>query len=54
MKKGTNIPAEELERIMAQADISGDGTLDYEVRVCVGGERWGVVFNIPNLATIVG
>ncbi|PNW87243.1 hypothetical protein CHLRE_02g114750v5 [Chlamydomonas reinhardtii] len=30
MKKGTNIPAEELERIMAQADISGDGTLDYE------------------------
>ncbi|KAG2489663.1 hypothetical protein HYH03_011775 [Edaphochlamys debaryana] len=29
-KKGTKIPQEELERIMAQADISGDGTLDYE------------------------
>ncbi|GLI62801.1 hypothetical protein VaNZ11_005550 [Volvox africanus] len=29
-RKGTLIPAEELERIMAQADISGDGVLDYE------------------------
>ncbi|GLC45677.1 hypothetical protein PLESTB_001317600 [Pleodorina starrii] len=29
-RKGTRIPPEELERIMTRADISGDGTLDYE------------------------
>lgn len=30
VKKGSNIPAEELEAIMANADIDGDGRIDYQ------------------------
>ena len=32
VKKGSNIPVEELEAIMANADIDGDGKIDYEAR----------------------
>ncbi len=31
-KKGSAIPEEEVARLMMEADINGDGTIDYEVR----------------------
>lgn len=38
-RKGNNLPEEEVQQLVQDADIDGDGTIDYHVRACrpIGG-----------------
>ncbi len=38
-KKGNSLPEDEVQRLVKDADIDGDGTIDYEVRGVHGGEE---------------
>lgn len=35
-RKGNNIPEDQVQRLVQDADIDGDGTIDYEVGTTLG------------------